>query len=113
MIVKLGDEFVKQLKNYSREDKTKIHEFIIHVQQHGFYGLKGRNKPSHNVDSNFAVTVAMRTRHASKFSHSRVNRIHAGVTIPINVNYLQRSVKLKPLFVKFVASRKDTTCLSW
>lgn len=60
MIVNLGKEFAKQLKNYPREDKTKIHEFIIHVQQYGFEGLKGRNKPSHYVDRNdpsFAAKV--------------------------------------------------------
>jgi hypothetical protein len=60
MIVNLGEQFTKQLKNYSKEDKRKIFEFITHVQQQGFNGLKGRNKPSHNVDTNdssFAVKV--------------------------------------------------------
>lgn len=60
MIVSLGEEFTKQLKNYPVDDKRKIYEFVTHVQKHGFNGLKGRNKPSHNVDkndSNFAAKV--------------------------------------------------------
>ena len=60
MIVSLGDEFSKQLKHYPLTDKEKIYEFIRHVQQQGFVGLKGRNKPSHNVEKNdpdFAAKV--------------------------------------------------------
>ena len=60
MIVRFGDEFSKEVKNFPKEDTTKILEFITHVRQHGFNGLKGRNKPSHNVDkndSNFATKV--------------------------------------------------------
>jgi hypothetical protein len=52
MIVNLGDEFLKQLRNYPKADKEKIYNFIQHVQQYGFQGLKGRNKASHNVDKN-------------------------------------------------------------
>ena len=48
MIVRFGDEFSKEVKNFPKEDRTKILEFITHVMEHGFNGLKGRNKPSHN-----------------------------------------------------------------
>jgi len=56
----LGDEFIKQFKNFPELDQRKIYEFVTHVQKHGFNGLKGRNKSSHNVDkndSNFAAKV--------------------------------------------------------
>jgi hypothetical protein len=33
MIVNLGDEFLKQLRNYPKADKEKIYNFIQHVQQ--------------------------------------------------------------------------------
>lgn len=75
MIVKLGDEFAKQLKNYPREDKSKIHEFIIHAQQHGFNGLKGRNKPSHDVDKNDSNFVA-KVRYAIKH---KLHHYHIGI----------------------------------
>lgn len=60
MIISFGDEFTKQFKNFPESDQRKIYEFVTHVQKHGFNGLKGRNKPSHNVDkndSNFAAKV--------------------------------------------------------
>ena len=60
MIVIFGEEFIKQFKNFPESDQRKIYDFVIHVRHYGFNGLKGRNKPSHNVDkndSNFATKV--------------------------------------------------------
>jgi hypothetical protein len=69
MIVRLGDEFSKEVKNFPKEDRSKILEFIAHVQQHGFNGLKGRNKPSHNVDKND-------TDFADKVRYAIENKLH-------------------------------------
>ncbi|SSY70675.1 hypothetical protein [Alysiella crassa] len=49
MNVELGKRFQQELKNYPTADKIKIADFILHIQKHGFTGLAGRNKPSHEV----------------------------------------------------------------
>ncbi|MGS6717340.1 hypothetical protein ACVH7G_10870 [Neisseria gonorrhoeae] len=49
MQVLLGEDFKRALKNYPKEDRRKIAEFIAHVQQNGLSGLPGRNKSSDNV----------------------------------------------------------------
>lgn len=52
MTVSLGEEFKKAFKNFPKQDRVKIYDFIGHVQNKGFEGLKGRNKSSDNVDKN-------------------------------------------------------------
>ena len=49
MIVILGEVFKERFVNFPRQDRIKIFEFIAHVEQYGFDGLKGRNKASHHV----------------------------------------------------------------
>jgi hypothetical protein len=52
MTVSLGEEFKKAFKNFPKQDRLKIYDFIEHVRNKGFEGLKGRNKSSDNVDKN-------------------------------------------------------------
>lgn len=52
MIVSFGEEFTKQFQHYPETDKRIIFDFVMHVRQYGFEGLKGRNKSSDNVDKN-------------------------------------------------------------
>ncbi len=49
MNVIFGKLFNEYFKHYPLEDKRKIRLFIIHLKQHGFDGLEGRNKSSDNV----------------------------------------------------------------
>lgn len=49
MEVELGQRFKQELKNFPIVDKVKIANFILHIQNIGFDGLAGRNKPSHEV----------------------------------------------------------------
>lgn len=44
-----GEKFRQHLKNFPKSDQLKIKEFVEHVQQFGFEGLQGRNKPSDDV----------------------------------------------------------------
>ncbi|QFH71005.1 hypothetical protein FR762_15325 [Enterobacter sp. E76] len=52
MIVRLGMLFAKEVKNFPKDDKEKIFNFIKYVQQNGLSGLEGRNKCSDCVDKN-------------------------------------------------------------
>lgn len=52
MKVLYGEKFRQHLKNYPRADQLKIKAFIEHIEQHGFNGLQGRNKPSEDVPAN-------------------------------------------------------------
>lgn len=49
MIVILGETFKKHFVNFPRQDRIKIFEFIEHIKQYGFDGLKCLNKASHNI----------------------------------------------------------------
>ncbi|MDO4223032.1 MAG: hypothetical protein Q4D05_03260 [Acinetobacter sp.] len=49
MQVFFSQSFSKKLVNFPRADQLKIKAFKDHIQQHGFIGLKGRNKSSDNV----------------------------------------------------------------
>jgi hypothetical protein len=72
MIVSFGDEFAKQFKNFPKSDQRKIYDFAMHVRQHGFNGLQGRNKPSDNVDTNdknFVVNVRYAIEHKLHHYH--------------------------------------------
>ena len=50
--VDFGQIFLDGFTNYLIKDIEKINDFINHLSIHGFDNLAGRNKPSHNVDSN-------------------------------------------------------------
>lgn len=65
MKVEFGDDFGKKFKNFPKNDRFKIFEFIYHVENFGFVGLQGRNKSSDHVptdDPNWSqkVTYAQR-----------------------------------------------------
>lgn len=49
MKVFFADIFSAQFVNFPKADQLKIAEFVFHVSQNGLTGLKGRNKPSHEV----------------------------------------------------------------
>lgn len=66
MEVFYGQLFLKEYKNYPKGDKEKIANFVLHVQNFGLEGLKGRNKPSHEVctdDPNWLNKVQYASRH--------------------------------------------------
>ncbi|MBS9779171.1 MAG: hypothetical protein KGV51_00955 [Moraxellaceae bacterium] len=50
--VKYGRKIAGEMKNFPNADLIKIKAFENHVKQHGFDGLKGRNKSSANVPRN-------------------------------------------------------------
>ena len=47
--IQLGELFNERYPNFSRSDKQIIFQFTTHLQEHGFFGLSGRNKPSTDV----------------------------------------------------------------
>lgn len=61
MKVILTPLFAQFLKNFPKDDRNKIRDFIEHVEQFGFDGLLGRNKSSDNVptdDPNWSKKVS-------------------------------------------------------
>ncbi len=66
MQVLLAEDFKKGLENFPKEDRRKIAEFILFVQQNGFTGLPGRNKSSDSVptdDPQWLEKVQFAQRH--------------------------------------------------
>lgn len=60
MRVILGERFKLHFKNFPKQDREKIFDFIAYVEQHGLIELKGRNKSSDNVpfdNPNWAARV--------------------------------------------------------
>lgn len=52
MNVAFGKQFLKELQQYPKPDRTKILSFAQQVRDEGFANLPGRNKYSEDVDTN-------------------------------------------------------------
>lgn len=65
MNVILSENFKKHFIHFPRQDRIKIFAFIEYIEQYGFTGLKGRNKPSHHVPKDHP-NWSERVRHAQE-----------------------------------------------
>lgn len=82
MKVLLGETFQKHFLRFPHSDQMKIFAFIAHVEQYGFAGLSGRNKPSHNVPTNHPNWL-------ERVQHAQDNNLwHYHIGIP---NYAQNN----------------------
>lgn len=76
MNVILGELFKQHFKNFPKNDRKIIFEFIAYVEENGFDGLTGRNKSSDNVpfdNPNWSANV----------KHAQANKLwHYHIGIP-------------------------------
>lgn len=64
-----GNIFLKSLQNFPYDDQLKIASFAVHLEQHGFIGLPGRNKSSIDIDKDDGNFMA-------KVDYVKQNKLH-------------------------------------
>lgn len=67
MDVKFGLKFQQHMLNFPKQDRLKLTQFITHIENYGFDGLKGRNKSSDEVPTDDPSWLA-KVKYAQKYN---------------------------------------------